>query len=43
MLYDSLIASIPTPTLGYSSISGYSIEGFKRCDESGLLDRIMDG
>ena len=43
MLYESLTASTPTPTLGYYSILGYSIEGLKRCEVSGLLDFIMDG
>ena len=43
MLYESLIASTPTPTLGYYSISGYNTECFKRCEASGLLDCIMDG
>ena len=43
MLYESLIASTPTPTLGYCSISGYNTEGFKRCKASDLLDCIMDG
>ena len=37
MLYESLIASTPTPTLGYCSFPGYNIEGFKRCEASGLL------
>ena len=43
MLYESLIASTPTPTLGYYSISGYNTECFKRCETSGLFDCIMDG
>ena len=43
MLYESLIASTPTPTLGYCSILGYSIEGLKRCEASGLLDCITNG
>ena len=43
MLYASLIVSTPVPILGYYSISGYSVEGFKRCEASGLLDCILDG
>ena len=42
MLYESLIDSSPAPNLGYCSISGYSIEGSKRCEASGLLDCITD-
>ena len=43
MLYTSLIDSTPTPNLGYCSILGYSVNGFKRCEASCLLDCIMDG
>ena len=42
MLYISLIDSTPPPNLGYCSVSGYSIDGFKRCEVSDLLDCIMD-
>ena len=43
LLYESLIASTTILNLDYCSISGYSIESFKRCEANDLLDCIMDG
>ena len=43
ILYESLIVSTSTPTLGYCSISEPITEGFKRYEASGLLDCIIDG
>ena len=43
MLYESLITSTPTPTLGYCTISGYNTEGLNHCEAGGLLACIMDG
>ena len=38
-----LLIVLPLQFLGYCSISGYSVDGLKRCEASGLLDCITDG